>query len=329
MQSLKTLIQRCDEINQRESVERLVESCFLIESSAVFKANYRDFKVSEVTDREVRESGDFLFLRVERLGLSHFEMMRSLQQSLKLSASEIGVAGQKDQIAHVFQYLTVPVTCEKSVEDHSHDQLRLEIVGRLDRRLRVGQLHGNQFEVILRGLPHFDNAILQDAVEEVSESGFDNYFGTQRFGRHWQHQLRHVERALHGEAKTRPKKFEISQFQSALFNGYLDSHRNRFATGPVYGWKSRAKENQQLETESDFLSQLDLDYSSFKRLGKFARGARRRMRALPENLAYRQNEGELKLSFTLEPGTYATVFLKHFLEICVSLQSRRESVGRE
>lgn len=50
--------------------------------------------------------------------------------------------------------------------------------------IRLGQLRGNKFDIVLRNLVHNSGGVevIEDAMNYVKENGFVNYFGLQRFG---------------------------------------------------------------------------------------------------------------------------------------------------
>ncbi|CAD5218839.1 unnamed protein product [Bursaphelenchus okinawaensis] len=51
-----------------------------------------------------------------------------------------------------------------------------------DKRLSLGNLWGNRFEVALRQFEMYNDEGLKDRIDEWSNNGFINYFGEQRFG---------------------------------------------------------------------------------------------------------------------------------------------------
>uniref|UniRef100_A0A1I7S2B0 TRUD domain-containing protein n=2 Tax=Bursaphelenchus xylophilus TaxID=6326 RepID=A0A1I7S2B0_BURXY len=51
-----------------------------------------------------------------------------------------------------------------------------------DKRLTLGNLWGNRFEIALREFTEYNDEQLKDRIDEWSQKGFLNYFGEQRFG---------------------------------------------------------------------------------------------------------------------------------------------------
>jgi tRNA pseudouridine13 synthase len=49
-------------------------------------------------------------------------------------------------------------------------------------RLRVGDLYGNRFSLVIRLVSHADLETALQNFEGLRRDGFINYFGTQRFG---------------------------------------------------------------------------------------------------------------------------------------------------
>ncbi len=58
---------------------------------------------------------------------------------------------------------------------------RILAVTRQKRKLRIGSLKGNQFEITLRDIS--DAKDVEQRLQKVALSGVPNYFGEQRFGR--------------------------------------------------------------------------------------------------------------------------------------------------
>jgi TruD family tRNA pseudouridine synthase len=48
--------------------------------------------------------------------------------------------------------------------------------------IKLGDLSGNRFKIVIRELSEQNDQIINEAVESLKENGFINYFGLQRFG---------------------------------------------------------------------------------------------------------------------------------------------------
>jgi tRNA pseudouridine13 synthase len=89
----------------------------------------------------------------------------------------------------------------------------------VDRELKLGDLRGNRFDIVLRNLQD-DNASVEAAATALRDHGFINYFGTQRFGKYKDTHLVGMA-VLRGDYESavdiilRPKSDEMVQYHDA------------------------------------------------------------------------------------------------------------------
>lgn len=48
--------------------------------------------------------------------------------------------------------------------------------------LRLGDLSGNRFKIVIREVDEQNNEIIESGIDSLKKNGFINYFGLQRFG---------------------------------------------------------------------------------------------------------------------------------------------------
>ncbi|KAF4662175.1 hypothetical protein FOL47_006376 [Perkinsus chesapeaki] len=99
---------------------------------------------------------------------------------------EIGYAGRKDKHGDTTQRITMPQEAFlRFFRKHRHLKLPFRIgdpVG-VDRQLKLGDLSGNYFRLVLCGDPRTIDSTDHDfALQKIADDGFLNYFGSQRFG---------------------------------------------------------------------------------------------------------------------------------------------------
>ncbi|CAE7786442.1 PUS7 [Symbiodinium sp. KB8] len=143
-----------------------------------------------------KDRPDYLYFRLYKENCDTGEAVSSIARCVGRSAKQFTFAGTKDRRA-----ITVQQICAHRLP---MDQLRRSVLHRLwDKRvrisdmeyrrdrLRLGQLCGNRFKVVLRKVPLNDFEASSnggDAIARVSRAlaeaqrGFLNYFGLQRFG---------------------------------------------------------------------------------------------------------------------------------------------------
>ena len=150
---------------------------------AVFAGAYRtevsDFVVTEDLGFEPAGTGPHLWALIRKRGISTEEAMSRLAQISKTSRKDLGYAGKKDTHAVATQWISLPETAviQEGVIDKALEVLRLT---RNQRKLKIGQLAGNRFEIRLHGSAVGD---LEERIQLIATEGVPNYFGLQRFGR--------------------------------------------------------------------------------------------------------------------------------------------------
>ncbi len=141
-----------------------------------------DFQVDEIPLYEPCGEGDHLYLRVEKQGLTTYDLLRELASALDCKERDIGYAGLKDARAITRQTVSVPLLKPADVE-----QLRIPGVTILSadlhrNKLRPGHLAGNRFRIRIHS-PADDAKVKTDKILHVlAEKGVPNRFGEQRYG---------------------------------------------------------------------------------------------------------------------------------------------------
>lgn len=312
-----------------------------------------DFRVEEIPAYLPEGRGSFLYLLVEKRGLTTRDLVLALT-ARGLKESEVGVAGLKDKAAVTVQWLSLPKREAEAVA--ALEQLPgVRILERSYHRnkLGIGHLHGNRFVVRIRGVGPDAAARAQPILAALAAEGVPNYFGPQRFGRYGANALDGL-RALAGErlpGGPRLQRFFVSALQSLIFNRLLASRiaaglyarvvtgdwarkhdtggtflvedgeaesarAQRFeisATLPLYGRRVQRSTGDAGALEGIVLDGLGLRWSSFGS----RRGDRRSSRVRLADASVRPFEGGLELAFSLPKGSYATVVLRELTKLDV------------
>ena len=95
--------------------------------------------------------------------------------------------------------LAGPRRCRHTKFQRIEGEERIKVLAshRHQRKLRRGEHRANRFQIVLRQV---DQPIDIDALTQSFETGFPNYFGPQRFGRH------NLDDALLAESSSRPAR---------------------------------------------------------------------------------------------------------------------------
>lgn len=146
------------------------------------KASPDDFRVDELPLWEPSGEGSHLLLRIEKRGLTTHEAVQHVARALRLHDRDIGYAGIKDARAVATQWLSVPAACEPRLGELAHPRMVVRESVRHSSKLRIGELEGNRFEIVLRDVAPDAAARARAIVAVLARRGVPNWFGAQRFG---------------------------------------------------------------------------------------------------------------------------------------------------
>ncbi len=203
------------------------------------KVRAEDFVVEEISAYTPSGTGEFLFLLVEKTGISAEQLVSHLARCLRIAHQDVGTAGMKDRQAVTRQTVSVPLRCLPLIESFVHEQIRVLEVHRHPHKLRTGHLRGNRFSILIRDV--VDDALpkAQAIAARLIQTGVPNFFGDQRFGRDAETlklglELLQGTKSPGAIPRARRKfllRLALSAVQSALFNRALVE---RMADGLVH-----------------------------------------------------------------------------------------------
>jgi len=140
-----------------------------------------DFMVEELPGFEVStEKDEHTVFLLEKQEIDTFDAIRRIAQRIRISLFEIGYAGLKDKHALARQYISIPT--RYNVQGLKMDLLVLTLVGYSRKKIKVGDLKGNRFTIMVRDVEEKKLADIALKAETISTSGVPNYFDSQRFG---------------------------------------------------------------------------------------------------------------------------------------------------
>ncbi|NXJ96234.1 PUS7L protein, partial [Corythaixoides concolor] len=130
---------------------------------------------------------------LQKENLETLEAIGFLAAELGVLPSDFSYTGIKDKKAVTYQPMVVKkVTPERLKEIGSKMEkrgMRIHNIRSACQHLRLGQLKGNHFDIVVRDLKHHSHDSsadlkyrISEAMENVETKGFVNYYGTQRFG---------------------------------------------------------------------------------------------------------------------------------------------------
>lgn len=227
-----------------------------------------DFRVTEIPAYLPSGSGSHLYLYVRKRGHTTRDLVTVLRGA-GVPDARIGVAGLKDKHAVTEQWLSLPWSMAGAA-DALNELPGVEILDRSRHRnkLGVGHLHGNRFEITLRGAEAGAAKRARAVLKRLAAGGVPNYFGPQRFGRFGRNVADGL-RLLAGErvpGDRRLQRFFLASVQSWVFNRLLAERvrEGSYATVMIGDWAKKS------DTGGVFLVE---DESEAERAARFEIGA--------------------------------------------------------
>lgn len=182
-----------------------------------------DFLVDELPLYEPTGEGGHTFVRIEKRERNTEEVVRALARAAGVTPKDVGYAGRKDRRAVTRQWLSVPGLDPTQALSLSIPGVRVLEARRHPHKLRTGQLRGNHFAIVVRGVDAGAAARAAARLDEIRRLGMPNRFGTQRFGRDADNAER-GRAVLEGRLRPRDRRaarFLVSALQSSGFNEVL------------------------------------------------------------------------------------------------------------
>ena len=286
-----------------------------------FKSEPSHFRVVEQLSFELSGAGEHAYVQVRKTGINTTDAAARLARFAGVAGRDVGYAGMKDKWAVADQWFSLPA----AELDFSGADLGAEMVvlgqGRHERKLRRGQVAANAFDVTLVGAP---------ADLPLPARPFPNYFGPQRFGDC------NLEQARSWIGRRRQRR--VSRFKQGLYLSTLRSHlfncvlaeRERLAnwatpvpgdvlddagrpTGPLWGRGRSPVSDVAAKIESAALRHEQSLLDALEHAG--VDQSRRALVAEARNLSVSPAPEGAKVSFSLDAGTYATVFLAQHVQL--------------
>jgi tRNA pseudouridine13 synthase len=145
----------------------------------------QDFIVKEIsTYPKEKKDGKFALAEVTSINWETNQLARELSNRLHISRQRIGFAGTKDKRAKTTQLMSFYNVSLKKLSEIKIEDVVIENAYRSDKPAKIGNLKGNNFEVIIRNINSpINKEELNNAIYSINNvGGFPNFFGIQRFG---------------------------------------------------------------------------------------------------------------------------------------------------
>ena len=320
--------------------------------TALLKAECADFVVKEQLGYDMSGDGEFVAVKVRKTDCNTLFVGEQLAKFAGISARNMSYAGLKDRKAVTEQWFSLQMPGQPTPDFSQFSLEGVEIldVTRHQRKIRIGSLQGNHFEILLRNAEETDE--LKVRLDFLAKNGFPNYFTEQRFGRDGNN-LTQALRWANGEIKVKDRNkrsFYLSAARSEMFNLIVSKRMEldlaqQILVGDVlqlngsHSWfvvdesEDLAQLQQRLAQQDVLLtapligeeekSAVDFEHEIFaQHQPLFALMRQERMKAArrpilmqPQNFQWQFEPNGLRLQFALPAGSYATALIRELVNI--------------
>lgn len=190
-------------------------------ATGLFRCQADDFRVEELLRLSDEDSGEHLWLKVRKRDWTTMAVAAWLAQAFDVPAQAVTWAGLKDRVAVADQWFGVHLPGRSPALPEAPEGLIWLVARRQTRKLRIGGLQGNRFQLVLRDVDTATDPWLR-RVLTISRHGVPNYFGPQRFG-HAGSTLRLAARLVSGGRirNRQERSLALSAARSCVFNRVL------------------------------------------------------------------------------------------------------------
>ena len=320
--------------------------------TALLKAECADFVVKEQLGYDMSGDGEFVAVKVRKTDCNTLFVGEQLAKFAGISARNMSYAGLKDRKAVTEQWFSLQMPGQPTPDFSQFSLEGVEIleVTRHQRKVRIGSLQGNHFEILLRNAEETDE--LKVRLDFLAKNGFPNYFTEQRFGRDGNN-LTQALRWANGEinVKDRNKRsFYLSAARSEIFNLIVAKRielglAQQVLNGDIlqlngsHSWfmvdksEDLAQLQQRLAQQDVLLtapligeeekSAVDFEHEIFaQHQALFALMRQERMKAArrpilmqPQQFQWQFEPNGLRLKFYLPAGSYATALIRELVNV--------------
>lgn len=291
---------------------------------ASLKIKPEDFVVEEVWELQFSGEGEHLYLYVEKIGQNTQWVAKALSRAFSVSEKSVGYSGLKDRQAITRQWFSLPSPHNESVTESDIEGIKILSRARHSSKLRRGSHQANRFQIRLRDIDG-DRDLLQARLQSLAEQGFPNYFGAQRFGHSGNNLKAGFDLSRRRKLVGHPKRgIYLSAMRSALFNEVLAAQilagkwpsiyqAEEPATGPLWGRGRPLSAEIGAEIEAKVVAS-NPELCDLLEHGGLSQ-ERRNLVCKVADFEWQLERDDLFLSFSLPPGSYATVLVEELVAL--------------
>ena len=324
------------------------------QSQGIIRTIPDDFIVKEIQSFELSGTGEHAFVLIEKCSENTDYVARLLARFAGVRQRDVSYAGLKDRHARTTQWFSIwlPGKPDPDWTGLNTPNIKVLQATRHSKKLKRGSLAGNQFIIRVRDWAG-DKAALELQLRMINTQGVPNYFGEQRFGREGANIAKAIALFSGEKVSRNQRSIYLSAARSFLFNHILSKRVanntwNQALVGDVLMFDNShsffkvetldesilqrvteldahptaalwGKGESQVTAEVALLEQQIVDQFSDIAKGLCAFGVEQGRRALRSHIKELEwqfiDSTTLELSFTLNPGCYATTLLREIIQV--------------
>ncbi len=313
----------------------------------LIKQQPEDFIVEEIPKDMVLDGGGYTYFILEKKNWNTREALKAIASKLNVREKYFNVAGIKDKKAITKQYVSVFKVKPERLESLKIKDLKITVLGEGKERLKLGQLLGNKFIIRVKNAGQEPKKIsfIENYYDDQRFGGKNKIIGRALVKKEfrkacWTLRLKWEGRDYIGSLRNLGKhilRIYVNSYQSYLFNrtleGYLkikykkyclvDYSQGTFVFSdeqiknekiPILGFLT-SFENKELEKiyktlmKGDKIKKEDFIIKEMPELS--SEGGERDLFVEVKNLEIKKEDKKTFLiTFSLPPGSYATIVIK-------------------
>jgi len=300
-----------------------------------------DFFVREISSVKIEKEGNYSYFLLRKKNWNTIAAVGRIANLFGVPARLIGFAGNKDKIAVTEQVCSVLGVSRERIDGLKLDGIELKFLDCGKKPVSLGDLEGNQFEIVVRNID-------EKPTTSKKNAKFVNYFGEQRFSEKNAEVgkaivKRDFRKAAELLIKDEPKmanylsehagdyvgalkrlplrllKLLVASYQSEIWNklaGAVSRKAKKNVKLPIVGFGTEETPDVRGILAKEELTTRDFVIREFPELS--SEGGERELFAEAKDLEAGEleedelNAGKKKilLKFTLQKGSYATEFVR-------------------
>ncbi|MDL1955717.1 MAG: tRNA pseudouridine(13) synthase TruD [Candidatus Desulfofervidus auxilii] len=140
-----------------------------------------DFIVEEIVNYPIKSEGKYAIFKLKKRYWETFSLLNRIEKDTGMKKEFIHLAGIKDRYGLTTQLIAV--NKEYAIcKSFSGSNYSLEFLGFGDEKLTASHIVKNRFTIVLRDIKVNDVQKIEEAINQVKNYGFPNYYDEQRFG---------------------------------------------------------------------------------------------------------------------------------------------------